>query len=345
MKTIPLFAVLYLLTLSACNDSEKVFLKGVIDINAAVANKVLLTDTLNFHAMVQADAVDSFFIAINDVVVLKNELPKISIVNYCRKGLNNITVLAYKNGRAAKREKKFRVYIMNAPIEPGYTLLDSLPYDEDCFTQGLVHHHDTLIYSCGQSGQSRIGMLTTKGKETVVYSFGGNPVFAEGIARVNDHYLLLSWQDNKIFVFNQSFESVHTLAFPPQIKEGWGITNKHDTIFISDGTSSIKRYVFSTDFNLRYLNQIHVSDYQTILPRINELATYKGFIIANSWGRNHLYFIDAVSGEIVQQLNLNAVAKKHAYKGVLNGIAVAGDDLFVTGKNWGKVFRIRLRAN
>jgi glutamine cyclotransferase len=85
------------------------------------------------------------------------------------------------------------------------------------------------------------------------------------------------------------------------------------------------------------------------LPNVNELEWVKGEIYANVWQTNSIVRIDPHNGQVVGVINLTGLLKQSdIVKGqtdVLNGIAydAKGDRLFVTGKNWPKLFEIRLR--
>jgi glutamine cyclotransferase len=67
------------------------------------------------------------------------------------------------------------------------------------------------------------------------------------------------------------------------------------------------------------------------------------------WQTNWIVRIDPGSGRVVGLINLTGLLKPsdivEGQTDVLNGIAydAKGDRLFVTGKNWPKLFEIRLR--
>jgi len=82
--------------------------------------------------------------------------------------------------------------------------------------------------------------------------------------------------------------------------------------------------------------------------RLNELEYVKGEIFANVWQTDWVARIDPASGRVVGMIDftyLLPAADRTATTQVLNGIAydLATDRLFVTGKNWPKLFEVRLR--
>ena len=94
------------------------------------------------------------------------------------------------------------------------------------------------------------------------------------------------------------------------------------------------------------------------LMQINELEWIKGEIWANVWhseepdilGKpNYIARIDPASGKLLGWIDLAGISpddqgKESQSENTLNGIAydAAGDRIFVTGKNWKKLYEIKL---
>ena len=71
-----------------------------------------------------------------------------------------------------------------------------------------------------------------------------------------------------------------------------------------------------------------------------------GEILANVWYRDQIARIDPTTGRVISWLELAPLRPTEVAKSreaVLNGIAwdAAGKRLFVTGKNWSKLYEIR----
>ncbi len=81
---------------------------------------------------------------------------------------------------------------------------------------------------------------------------------------------------------------------------------------------------------------------------LNELEYVKGEIFANIWHSPRIARIDARSGQVLAWIDLTSIVSKerHGDESVLNGIAYdkAGDRLFVTGKNWSRLFEIEVEG-
>jgi glutamine cyclotransferase len=83
------------------------------------------------------------------------------------------------------------------------------------------------------------------------------------------------------------------------------------------------------------------------VPDINELEWVKGEVYANIWQTDRIARINPANGKVVGWIDLTGLlspADRTSETDVLNGIAydAKADRLFVTGKNWPKLFEIRL---
>ena len=83
---------------------------------------------------------------------------------------------------------------------------------------------------------------------------------------------------------------------------------------------------------------------------LNELEYVKGEIFANVWQTDTIVRIDPTSGEVRGTIDCSGLLAREDYgfqTDVLNGIAydAAGDRLFLTGKNWPKLFEVKLRPS
>ena len=81
--------------------------------------------------------------------------------------------------------------------------------------------------------------------------------------------------------------------------------------------------------------------------KLNELEFVNGKVYANIWQQNSILIVEPSNGAIEGIVSLKGLQAKAGQKGednVLNGIAYdqENDRLFVTGKNWNKVFEIKL---
>jgi glutamine cyclotransferase len=76
---------------------------------------------------------------------------------------------------------------------------------------------------------------------------------------------------------------------------------------------------------------------------LNELEYIDGFIFANVWQESIILKINPKNGLVEGILDLTALATNKTKDQVLNGIAyIDTKTLLLTGKNWDKMYRIRL---
>jgi glutaminyl-peptide cyclotransferase len=83
------------------------------------------------------------------------------------------------------------------------------------------------------------------------------------------------------------------------------------------------------------------------IDTINELEFVEGHIYANIYQKDAIAIVDPKNGAVQGVINLKGLKDKvtqHATLDVLNGIAYKGEPniLYITGKNWDKVFKIEV---
>ena len=80
------------------------------------------------------------------------------------------------------------------------------------------------------------------------------------------------------------------------------------------------------------------------------LENVNGEIFANIWGQNRIIRIDPNTGNVIGEIDLTFLYREienHRNLDVLNGIAYNPEtnQLIVTGKNWDKMFEIKLEKS
>ena len=226
--------------------------------------------------------------------------------------------------------------------EYSYKIVHVYPHDRLAFTQGLEYRNGFLYEGTGLEGMS---MLRKEDLETgkVVQAVSlEDQYFGEGITVLNNRIYELTWQSHLGYVYDQgTFKLLKTFQYPG---EGWGLTNDGSQIYMSDGTADIRCWDSET---LRETRRFTVHDGAKAVLNLNELEWIKGEIYANVWQTDRIARVSPKDGKVVGWINLAGLLteedRRHGAD-VLNGIAydAAGDRLFVTGKNWPKLFEIKL---
>jgi glutamine cyclotransferase len=116
-------------------------------------------------------------------------------------------------------------------------------------------------------------------------------------------------------------------------------------LIMSDGTHRL-RFLDPADFQVKKIISVFYNGRP--LVKLNELEFIKGEIYANIWQTDYIARINPLSGEVLGWIDLTGLlplTERRVDTDVLNGIAYdeVGDRLFVTGKQWSKIFQITLK--
>ena len=140
----------------------------------------------------------------------------------------------------------------------------------------------------------------------------------------------------------QTFSSVKRFSYDG---EGWGLTHDGARFIMSDGTPALRMLHPDT---METVETLEVTFRGEALHRLNELEWVDGEIFANIWQTDFVVRIDPRSGAVTGVIDLRGLLSNEDFTpgqtDVLNGIAYDRETerLFVTGKNWPKLFEIDL---
>ncbi|WP_022682866.1 glutaminyl-peptide cyclotransferase [Sphingobium bisphenolivorans] len=236
------------------------------------------------------------------------------------------------------------VLLLSVPVqaETAWKLVGTYPHDPAAFTEGLFFHDGALYESTGLEGQSDIRKVELKSGKVLSRRIVAEPYFGEGIVNWKDRLISLTWRHRQGFVWKlNDFSPVATFRYEG---EGWGLTQDGRSIIMSDGTAQLR---FLDPNTLTERRRITVRWNGRPVERLNELEYVKGEIWANIWYDDRIARIDPQSGQVIDWVDIAPLVKARGTKeseAVANGIAydAKGDRIFVTGKNWTKLFEIRL---
>ena len=222
--------------------------------------------------------------------------------------------------------------------------MNNYPHDASAFTQGLEFYKGFIYESTGQKGESSLRKVVLKTGEIVLKKELDDEYFAEGLTIFDDKLYLLTWQKKLGFVYNlNDFTLIKSFPYG-RSKEGWGLTHSADALIKSDGT---ERLWFLDPITLKETHFIEAYTNTRKAERLNEIEYIKGKIYANVWQKNTILIINPDNGTIEGIIDLKGLDKnitKGSEDAVLNGIAYdeKTDRLFVTGKDWNKLFEIKI---
>ncbi|WP_273274912.1 glutaminyl-peptide cyclotransferase [Maribacter polysiphoniae] len=240
--------------------------------------------------------------------------------------------------------KKIKVLAPTPPALYTYEIINEFPHDIKAYTQGLEFHDGILYESTGKKGRSSLRKVDFKTGEILKQIRLEDSQFGEGITIMNGKIYQLTWQNGIGFVYDlEEFEKIDTFQYG-ESKEGWGLCHNGNKIFKSDGTEKIW---FLNPDTLAEEGHIETVTNKSVFNMANELEYLDGKIYANVYQKPSMMIIDAQSGAIEGVINFGGLKErvtKHQELDVLNGVAYHPErkTFFVTGKNWDKMFEVKI---
>jgi len=258
-------------------------------------------------------------------------------------GRKPLKVSAYRNGKARTTITRFMIVLSDkAPVRNSYRVIKTYPHDREAFTQGLLYDNGVLYEGTGQeTGSSLREVELTTGKVLRQLNLEA-PLFGEGITLHKNKIYQVTWRSKVGFVYDKAtFSQINRIYYQ---SEGWGLTTIKDHIVMSDGTN-VLYFMDPESFTVVY--RLEVYDNEKKADQLNELEYINGEIWANMWMTDLIARIDPASGRVIGYIDMKGILKDpdtDTSVNVLNGIAFdsEGDRIFVTGKNWPKLFEIKL---
>ena len=222
-----------------------------------------------------------------------------------------------------------------------YRIVKEYPHSTNSYTQGLQYVDGVMWEGTGQEGDShlqRIDLAT--GKVDIVASLPNNE-FGEGITHYKDRIYQLTWLTGIAHIYDKSGKELRTIEYEG---EGWGMTTDGERLFLSDGTPIIRIVNPET---LKPEGSICVMYNGSPLQYINEMEWIEGYLWANVYLTDSIVKINPKTGIVEAYVDLPALRQhlgNNPEAEAFNGIAYDSTNghLYVTGKDWSKLFEIEL---
>ncbi len=216
------------------------------------------------------------------------------------------------------------------------------PHDPDAFSQGLAYHKGFLYEGTGNYGKSSVRQVVLETGKVVQRRDLDPHLFGEGITVWQNRVWQLTWKSREAILYD-----VSTLAEAHRFRyrgEGWGITHDEHYLIMSDGTPTL-RFLDPRTFAVK--RRLMVREGSRRIGKLNELEYIAGEIWANIWYDDRVARISPKTGQVLAWIDLSGLYptdRRHDRDNVLNGIAYDAQQqrIFVTGKNWPRLFEIRL---
>jgi glutamine cyclotransferase len=216
------------------------------------------------------------------------------------------------------------------------------PHDREAFTQGLLWCDGRLFESTGMEGRSELREVRLEDGAVLRRALFPADAWGEGIADWGDEIVGLTFQSGIALRWER--ETFEPRGTQPCAAPAWGLARIGEELVVSDGTP-VLRIVDPEDFAVR--RTLTVTEGGRPLRLINDLAFVRGELLANIFMTDTIARIDPAIGAVSARIDLGdivAESGRRDIRDVLNGIAwdEEGGRLFVTGKNWPRLYEIAL---
>jgi glutaminyl-peptide cyclotransferase len=223
-------------------------------------------------------------------------------------------------------------------------VLDVFPHDTGAFTQGLLYHDGVFYESTGLYGQSALRRVDPATGNLLLNRPISPGEFGEGLARVGDQLIQLTWQENVAHQYDiDDFTPLGDFFYSGQ---GWGLCFDGELLIMSNGSSFL---TFRDPLTFAIVAQVQVTRDSMPVSNLNELECVGRLVYANVWQTDTIVRIDPQTGIVLTDIDASGLLTpaQQQEADVLNGIAFhpATTNFYLTGKWWPKVFEVDFDFN
>ncbi len=295
---------------------------------------------------IKSSDIEKLELIYNDSVFKTWSSPKGKLIfsfnaGYYGLGARSISLVStMKNGDILTDDRLVRVLSDIKPEILKAKVAATFPHLRSSYTQGLEFNNGVLYEGTGQYGQSMIAQMdlntgTIAANKNIKLD---ENYFGEGITIFGETLFQLTWKEQKCFLYNK--QTMQLLKEIPYNGEGWGLCNDGKSIIMSDGT---ERITFRNPTTFAIERTIEVYDNEGPIDKINELEYINGKIYANIYTTNKIIVIEPLNGKILSIIDGSEIeAAGRGIGEVMNGIAVNNGKIYMTGKNWEKLFEVKI---
>ncbi len=309
------------------------------------------TDELNFSIENKKDkSIDSISYFLNEDRLFSSksiEDEKLDLKD-AKLGARRLVAKIYSDGEEFEAYRLVTILSSVVPKVYTYKILETYPHDIEEYTQGIEFENDTLYESTGLRKQSSLRKTDYKTGEVLQKVDLDDQYFGEGITILNNKIYQLTWEENIGFIYDlKTMEQTGTFVYGKS-KEGWGLCHdENNNIYKSDGTEKI--WTLDPE-NLSEKSYIEIYTNTSKIKSVNELEWVEGKIYANVYQQSSVAIINPKNGAVegvIDFTDLKDKVTQHDKLDVLNGIAYKGEPniLYITGKNWDKLFKVEVISN
>lgn len=224
----------------------------------------------------------------------------------------------------------------------GFRVVNTYPHDATAYCQGLIFEDGYLYEGTGKEGESTLRRVELETGKVVRSVALAARFFGEGITAFGDRIFQLTWKHGVGFVYDRkTLKKVGEFRYPGQ---GWGLTHDGQRLIMSDGTPTLR---YLDPGSRQEIGRLRVTAQGRAVHHLNELEFVNGEILANVFPTDFIARISPADGRVLGWVDLRGLLPSRDRTPeveMLNGIALdaKGARLFVTGKNWPKLFEIAI---
>ena len=215
------------------------------------------------------------------------------------------------------------------------------PHDTQSYTQGLFFDNGQLYESTGLNGKSTFRLVDLQTGKALKRLDFDKKYFVEGSVIFDGNLYIMTWQNRVVFIYDAEtleYKSTHRYS-----RQGWGITSDGKQLIASDGTANL----YFMDGNLKLDRKMLVTLNDKPVMWLNELEYIDGRIWANVYTSDEIVIINPRTGKVEGVIDCSGLLPRKLHSDttdVLNGIAFnpADGKIYLTGKNWPKMYEVKL---
>ena len=345
----PCILILLVTFFVSCEDDSQnpndVFSISIKDAKKSYKTSDVLQVSIN-NKKNRTPEIITYSIDAENVASSNGNLEKSIPLNGQKMGKRTINASITADGKEYIVSREITITASQTPKLYGYKVLEAYPHDINAYTQGLEFANDTLYESTGLRKESTLRKLNYATGEVLQTEKLADQYFGEGLTIMNNKIYQLTWRANTGFIYDlNTIEKTGTFVYSAS-KEGWGLCNDGTVIFKSDGTEKIWTLNPNT---LAEEGYIEIYTNTSKIPKVNELEWVDGKIYANIYQKDAVAIVNPANGAVegvIDFKGLKELVTQHSKLDVLNGIAYNGEPniLYITGKNWDKMFKIEIIA-
>lgn len=343
------------LVFTACNDDKKNKNSDLTIDSTKLKQTYTVNESIPFVINNPENvAIDSVAYFSNDIKIGSSagSNPFNYVLSKEKFGTKIFKAIIYAQGNSSESKVQINVFSDIEPTILKHEIINTYPHDIKAYTQGLEFYGDLLVESTGNGqgptgnkGKSSVRKVNPKTGEVIKINELSDDIFGEGATILNNKLYQLTYKNNEAYVYNlETLEKEQTLPYF-QNMEGWGLTNDGTYLYMTDGSDRIYKIDPKT---FKLIDYVVVSIPNGTVPSVNELEWVNRKIYANFYGQDAIAVIDPKTGAVEGILNLSDLKNnvtQHTDLDVLNGIAYnkKTNTYFVTGKNWDKMFELKIK--